>query len=177
MRNWIRPNKLEWLSFLLGMPILCIILNYLLFGDRQFYDPKIWLYSFPVIYLQGLASWYLHIAVMHRLRTRFPDIKQTRQRLLTLAVLHICLTSLTFVTLFYAYDAFSFLGYTLSGAQLINSLLVGVGLNMIATSMWESEYTFNQWKRSHMEMEQLEELSIQQEFDTLKNQVNPHFLF
>jgi LytS/YehU family sensor histidine kinase len=114
---------------------------------------------------------------MHRLRTRFPDIKQTRQRLLTLAVLHICLTSLTFVTLFYAYDAFSFLGYTLSGAQLINSLLVGVGLNMIATSMWESEYTFNQWKRSHMEMEQLEELSIQQEFDTLKNQVNPHFLF
>jgi LytS/YehU family sensor histidine kinase len=47
----------------------------------------------------------------------------------------------------------------------------------MATTMWEAEFTFKQWKDSVSEKEKLEQLSIQQEFDTLKSQVNPHFLF
>jgi LytS/YehU family sensor histidine kinase len=48
---------------------------------------------------------------------------------------------------------------------------------MIATAMWEADYTLKQWKASLAEKEKLEQLTIQQEFDTLKSQVNPHFLF
>ena len=33
------------------------------------------------------------------------------------------------------------------------------------------------WKESQEEKEQLEQLTLQHEFDTLKSQVNPHFLF
>jgi two-component system, LytTR family, sensor kinase len=47
----------------------------------------------------------------------------------------------------------------------------------VATSMWESVYTIKQWKNSLTEKEQLQQLTIQQEFETLKSQVNPHFLF
>jgi LytS/YehU family sensor histidine kinase len=43
--------------------------------------------------------------------------------------------------------------------------------------MWESDYTLKQWKESITEKEKLEQLTIQQEFETLKSQVNPHFLF
>jgi sensor histidine kinase YesM len=177
MKQWMKPTKLEWISFFTMMPLLCILLNQLLFGARQWQDAKIWFFSFPVILIQGFVSWYLHILVMHWLRIVFPTIKQTGLRLTILAISHIALISLTFVVLFYAYGAFSFLGYRLDGAQLTKALFFGVALTMVATSMWESDYTFKQWKDSLVEKEKLQQLTLQQEFETLKSQVNPHFLF
>jgi two-component system, LytTR family, sensor kinase len=177
MKPWMKPSKLEWISFVTMMPLLCILLNQLLFGSRQWNDSKIWLYSFPVVYIQGFCSWYLHIFVMHWLREVFPNIKQTGLRLSVLAIAHISLISLTYIILFYAYDTTGFLGYKLESHQLWIALYSGVGLTMIATSMWEADYTFKQWKMSLTEKEKLQQLTLQQEFETLKSQVNPHFLF
>lgn len=177
MKQWMKPTKLEWTSFFTMMPLLCILLNQLLFGVRQWQDGKIWFFSFPVILIQGFVSWYLHILLMHWLRIVFPNIKQTGLRLTVLAISHITLISLTFITLFYTYDTFSFLGYHLNGTQLTKALFFGVALTMVATSMWESDYTFKQWKDSLVEKEKLQQLTLQQEFETLKSQVNPHFLF
>lgn len=177
MKPWMKPSKLEWVSFFTIMPLLCILLNQLLFGARQWHDEKIWFFSFPVIYIQGFCSWYLHILVMHWLRVVFPDIKQTGTRLVILGAAHLTLISLTYINLFYAYDAVSFLGYKLDTGQLIKSLYFGIGLTMVATTMWESDYTFKQWKDSLAEKEKLQQLTLQQEFETLKSQVNPHFLF
>jgi two-component system LytT family sensor kinase len=177
MRNWINPRRIEWISFYTMMPVLCIVLNYLLFGDRIYNDYRIWLYSFPVIFLQGFVSWYLHIVVMYWLRIKFPLLKQTSIRLFILALAHISMTFLTFVFLFYTYDAMHFLGYNLDTNKLKICLFVSIALTMVATTMWEASYIFKQWKISVSEKEKLEQLTIQYEFDTLKSQVNPHFLF
>jgi LytS/YehU family sensor histidine kinase len=114
---------------------------------------------------------------MHWLRIKFPLLKQTTVRLTLLAVAHIAMTFLTFVSLFYSYDALHFLGYILNPEKLKNCLYLAIALTMVATTMWEAVYTFNQWKDSVAEKEKLEQLTIQSEFDTLKSQVNPHFLF
>lgn len=177
MRQWMKPSKVEWVSFVTMMPVLCIILDQLLFGERQWHDPNVWLFSFPVVYLQGLCSWYLHILVMHWLRVTFPGMRQTALRLTVLGISHITLITLTYLSLFLGYDAVHLLGYNLQPAKLMVALYFGVGLTMVATSMWESEYTFKQWKNSLTEKERLQQLTLQQEFETLKSQVNPHFLF
>jgi two-component system LytT family sensor kinase len=177
MKKWMKPSKLEWISFFAIMPLLCLMLNYLLFGARQFHDYRIWLYSFPVIYVQGFVSWWLHIIVMNGLRIRFPNIHQTTKRLVLLAFAHITMVSLTYIILFYSYDASNFLGYHLNWSQLRLALYSGVGLTMIATTMWEADFTLTQWKESLTEKGKFEQLTLQQEFDTLKSQVNPHFLF
>jgi two-component system, LytTR family, sensor kinase len=177
MKQWMKPAKLEWISFLTIMPLLCIMLNQLLFGSEQWKNEKIWLLSFPVVFIQGFCSWYLHIFVMHWLRVALPNMKQTGLRLTLLGFAHICLISLTYITLFYAYDATGFLGYKLDYSQLKIALYSGVGLTMVATSMWEADFTFKQWKASLAEKEKLQQLTLQQEFETLKSQVNPHFLF
>ncbi|MFL5741003.1 MAG: sensor histidine kinase [Flavisolibacter sp.] len=177
MKHWLKPTRFEWLTFFIIMPLMCIVLNHLLFSQRQFTDYRVWLFSFPLIYIVGLASWYLHIVVMHWLRLAFPHIKQTSLRLTILAISHIALISLTFILIFYAYDAFHILGYHLNSGQLRISLFTGVALTMVATTMWESDYTFRQWKDSLAEKEKLEQLTLRQEFETLKSQVNPHFLF
>jgi LytS/YehU family sensor histidine kinase len=114
---------------------------------------------------------------MHWLRVAFPDIKQTKLRLTLLAIAHISLISLTYIFLFYTYDATHFLGYVLDKEQLKIALYSGIALTMVATTMWEAIYIINQWKDSLTEKERLQQLTIQQEFETLKSQVNPHFLF
>jgi two-component system, LytTR family, sensor kinase len=177
MKQWMKPSRLEWISFVSIMPLICILLNQLLFGPRQWKDVEIWFYSFPVIYVQGFCSWYLHIFVMHWLRVALPSMKQTTVRLTVLALLHVTLISLTYIILFFAYDATHFLGYQLDSTRLYYALFSGLGLTMVATSMWEADYTIKQWKNSLTEKEQLQQLTIQQEFETLKSQVNPHFLF
>jgi hypothetical protein len=177
MKPWMKPLKLEWISFLTIMPVLCLLLNYLLFGSSRFTDPDIWLFSFPLIYLEGFVSWYLHIFVMHWLRIKFPDIRQTGLRLTLLGLCHITLISATFILLFVGYDALHFLGYQLDRHGLTTALYSGVGLTMVATTMWEADYTLRKWKESATEKEKLEQLTIQHEFETLKSQVNPHFLF
>jgi two-component system, LytTR family, sensor kinase len=177
MKAWMKPSRIEWITFFALMPVLTLLLNILFFGNRTWTDHKVWLYSFPVVYIQGWLSWYLHIISMHWLRLRFPSIKQTPKRLTILAVTHIGLTTLTFWSLFYGYDAFHFLGYTLDFGQFMNSVLIALALTMVATTTWEASYTFKQWKESVSEKEKVHQLTIQHEFETLKGQVNPHFLF
>lgn len=53
---------------------------------------------------------------------------------------------------------------SISITLLVNSILIGIEF-------------FDSWKRSLVEKEQLKRESIAAEFTTLKNQVNPHFLF
>jgi two-component system LytT family sensor kinase len=177
MNNWTKPTKLEWISFFAIGPLLAILLNYLLFGSQGFAKYETWLFSFPIIYVHGFIFWYLHVLIMHWLRIKFPHIRQTSLRLTILAVVHVSLISFAYVLLFYSYDAFHFLGYHLEPSQLRIALFAGFGLTMVATSMWEADYTTRQWKDSLAEKEKLEQLTIQQEFETLKSQVNPHFLF
>jgi two-component system LytT family sensor kinase len=177
MKAWMKPTRIEWVSYLTLMPVLALVLNLLLFGNRVWYDKNIWIYSMPIVILQGLASWYLHILAMHWLRVVFPDIRQTVRRLAILAITHICLTSLTFATLFYCYDLTGFLGYQLDMSQFRISILVAIALTMVATTSWEADYTFKKWRDSVAEKQIVQQLTIQHEFETLKGQVNPHFLF
>jgi LytS/YehU family sensor histidine kinase len=114
---------------------------------------------------------------MHWLRIRMPALQQTIMRLGILAVTHIALTSLTFAGLFYGYDWFHVLGYTIDTHAFKTSLLLAIALNLIATTSWEAEYVIIKWKASLAEKEEIQQMAIQYEFETLKSQVNPHFLF
>jgi len=176
MNPW-RPTKTEWITFFALMPFIDVLLNYLFFGDLVLNDYHIWLYSFPIIYVQGWLSWYLQIIAMHWYRVKLPLLKQTFPRLILLYFSHIAVTSLIFASLFYVYDAFHFLGYNLDLGKLKIAVLLAVALTLITTTSWEAEYVLIKWKESLAEKEKLEQLSIQHEFETLKGQVNPHFLF
>ena len=177
MTKWIRPSKVDWKIFLISMPLFCVIMHYFLFGMRQFHDYRIPLYSYPYFYFQGIVTWYLHILVMYPLRERLPKINQTTKRLLIVTLSHIVIILSMYTLLFYTYDAVHFLGFEFKPEMFRFALYFGIGKTLIATSIWEGNYSLKLWKDSLAEKEKLEQLTIQQEFDTLKSQVNPHFLF
>ena len=176
MNPW-KPNRTEWRTFIIIMPVFDVIINSLLFGKRFFQEPKVMFGSFVVIFLIGFVSWYFHIATMHLLRIQYPALSQTLKRVILLAVLHLSLVFASMVVMFYGYDAVHLFGYKINQADFGQSILAGVGLTLVASTLWEGEFIFVKWKESQEEKEQLEQLTLQHEFDTLKSQVNPHFLF
>ena len=75
------------------------------------------------------------------------------------------------------FHAFEIYGYQIQENDLKYGYLVGLGVNIIFESLWEVIYIIEKVKEAVAEKERIEQLQLQQEFDVLKEKVNPHFLF
>jgi LytS/YehU family sensor histidine kinase len=104
-------------------------------------------------------------------------LKQTSRRIVFLATLIIPVMSASVTIVLYLWDYFSILGYTIKSEDLRNVLLVGFSVNLIFVTLYEVDYVMEQLKETMVEKESLKQQALQHEFDVLKNQVNPHFLF
>lgn len=172
-----RPSKAEWIIGLIVVPALTLVFQALLFGDRLWHEPGVWMRSFPVICGTGLLTWYVLVLSVHGLQRRFSGIGQTSWRFLSILIATLLLMSFSFAAHFYVYDEGHYLNYRLNREHLGYALLTAVALAPIVTTMWESDNMLRKWKASLAEKETLEQLAIRQEFNTLKHQINPHFLF
>jgi two-component system, LytTR family, sensor kinase len=173
----IRPSKQEWRSAVVLLPLITLALNYIIFEERLFRDADIIMYSFPVVLAIAFSSWYFRTIIMHWLRIRYPHFSETVKRLSFLALTHVLLVSLSILLIFYVYGWLHFLNYSFRIENLYTSILLTITITLLATTFWEGDYTLQEWKKSIAENQQLEQLTIKQEFETLKSQVNPHFLF
>lgn len=177
MKNWKKTTRLQLYTFLASMPILSVLLNYILYDERLFKEAQIWLVSFPLIYLIGVCSWRGHVYIGNWIKNRYPELQQTRTRILLLAFCLVPFMSFSVCVIFFVYDAFHLLGYRLDYEDLKMGLLTGFCVNIIFETLYEADYTLERYQESVEEKQNLQQLSVYQEFDTLKNQVNPHFLF
>lgn len=173
----IRPSKQEWLSAFVILPFLALTLSYIMFDARMFSDGDVAKYSVPVVLVIAVASWYCRTVIMHWLRLRFPKFNQTKMRLALLAFTHIALVSLSIFMIFYGYGLLHLFNYTFRMVDFNKAMLLTITITALSTTFWEADYTLKEWKQSIAENQQLEQLTIKQEFETLKSQVNPHFLF
>ncbi len=177
MKNWQKPNKLQVYSFIASMPAIDVLLNYIIYNDRIFHEPIIWLSSFPLIFFIGTISWRSHVAVGNWIKHRYPSIKQTKKRILILCLCILPVMSVSVCIIFFIYDYWSILGYRLAYTDLRQGLIVGFCVNLIFETLFETYFVIEKYQESVEEKMQLEQLSVRSEFDILKNQVNPHFLF
>ncbi|NND33760.1 MAG: histidine kinase [Saprospiraceae bacterium] len=159
------------------MPIIDVLTNYIMFDDDLFRNINIWLVSFPIIYVLGALSWYGHVLIGNSIRSRYPLLHQTKLRILILALCIIPFMSFTVCVIFLIYDTLHILDYNLSLSDLKMGLLVGFSVNAIFESLYEADFTLERYKQSLLEKQYLQQLIASQEFDALKKQVNPHFLF
>lgn len=65
----------------------------------------------------------------------------------------------------------------LSSKESISYLIMSVVITLFVNSIFVGNSFFKSWKRALEEKEELKRDSISAEFETLKNQINPHFLF
>src|SRR5687768_682479 len=93
-------TKLQVYSFIASMPIIDFVLNYIMFEERLFSEINIWLISFPIIFLIGIASWYTHTLIASAVNKKYPELKQTRIRILLLSICIIPFMSANVVLIF-----------------------------------------------------------------------------
>lgn len=173
----IKPPKLEWYSFLFSIPLISIAINLVLFGNRLWTDKKIAFLSFPLIIFIGIFSWYGHVLYSNWVEKKFPLLEQSRSRIMMKLLVTLFVMGPSIVVILFIYHRFQLFGYRFTSPHFIKTMTIGICVNLIFETLYETDYIFSRYKESAAEKENLSRLSLAQEFDTLKNQVNPHFLF
>jgi sensor histidine kinase YesM len=175
--KWIKPPKWKLYTFFLTMPMIVLAMNMILFEQRLWTDIFVWLISFPFIFIIGFVTWYLHIVSARVSENKYPDLDQSKKRILRKAVVQVLIMVPTIVILFFLYGKFHVAGYQLKYEHLFKALLLGLSVNLVFQTLYEGEYLLRKYKESVEENETIQQLSLAHEYDTLKSQVNPHFLF
>ena len=171
-----KPTKIEWISFFTVMPCIAVALNYLMFGNR-FLDQDLFKVSYPLMMIIGIFFWYLHVSLVALVQAKYPDYSQTSKRTLILTIVHFGVITCSVTLDFILWDYYKIAGYELQLDKLFWAIGVVMILTFIATLSWYTNYTYKQWKVSLEEKEKLQKENLQTEFESLKSQVNPHFLF
>jgi two-component system, LytTR family, sensor kinase len=119
-----------------------------------------------------------NIKTVNFLRKKFPWDKKFFNRLLSEAIFTNFNASviISILVLIFNYIFPSFQEIKLS-VILFNNIIVAIVINTIVVSILEGYYYFKQWRISIVQAEQLKRENIQSQFEALKNQVDPHFLF
>lgn len=171
------PPKLELYSFLFSMPLIDLAINQILYEGRLWDDYRIWLLSVPLIFMIGVLSWYSHICYDDWAERRYPGLDQSKQRIILKSLVLFLLMTPSILLIFFVYDTFHILGYQMQSSHLLKGFVVGFSVNLIFETLYEADYIFFKYKESKTEKETIQQLSVAEEYDNLKNQVNPHFLF
>jgi len=171
------PPRYQYIGFFTCMPLVAFTLAYTMYGDRLWKEPWVLAVSFPIIFFIGYLSWRAHYVYAYAVRKRFPSEHQTKKRILLMLPVNLLIMTPTVYLICYLFDWLHLFGYTVDGADLTYAILVGLIVNIVSESLWELMYIMDRYKESAAEKEMMEMMHLKQEFNNLKQKVNPHFLF
>lgn len=169
--------KLKVYSFLFSMPIIDIAVNQILYKERLWWEWQIWAISFPLIFILGFFSWYVRITNSAKAEKKYPELNQTWQRMRF--KLGICCMSMvsTVIVVITIYSLLHIEGYHFHLPDVWQGAVLSLVVNIVFETLYDADYAITKYKEVEEEKEMLRQLSFREEFDSLKNQVNPHFLF
>jgi sensor histidine kinase YesM len=170
-------TKKDWLIIGLLLPPVILLINYCIFGKRYFSGADIFWWSTFLTAGFGLISWYLQIIIALIMNARYPRYNQTIRRVLISMALYVITTIVTVVIIFLLYDRVSFFQYELNLWHMLWASITGAGTAVLAASFHEGVAFYEKWKKVTDEAEQLKKENLQTQLESLKAQVNPHFLF
>lgn len=173
----VKPNKIEWISFFLLMPLIALGCCFVLLGSNWFGTLSLWFYGFMFIMVVGLFIWYLDVVLTRYIHDMFAAYRDTLKRLLALLVKQVLIIALSVGIFITGIMQMPIERVYASISQYWICFGIALGITLIAMIIWEGDYVFQQWKESLNENEKYAQLGLQSEFDLLKSQVNPHFLF
>lgn len=124
-----------------------------------------------------MLNWLVNNAVGVYLDRRFPTLQQMSVRLPILLAWCVCTGS---SCIFITYSIYNWLykaWLTIPPGRLVGALIANFLTVSVIIVIYEGVRAFERWKRTLRETEELKKANLQSQFEGLKSQINPHFLF
>jgi two-component system LytT family sensor kinase len=171
-----KPTRIQWLTALFPLPLVVVFFLYLLidFSTLNGKQLSVLLLMFIPI---SFCSWYSCVFINNYITWKIPGQSETVKRGLVLLGLHFTWLILLSYLLLSGLSQCSFFEVNLLKENFFNTLVLGTVSNIFFTTTWQVEYIFKSWKKTLAEKKAMESELLQHEFDRLKQQLNPHFLF
>jgi len=160
---------------IIGIPIFTLLVTILIFGKTVFTENPIT--SLAISFSHVITYWLGFRLVMINYHKTYPDYEFDVRRLfyvisrMTIVYLIIHFTVGYFVHIAFKHHA------ELHKAHSLETNVASILMIALAFFVYEGIYYFLRSKKTEIEKNKLEKITAEQRLDTLKNQVNPHFLF
>lgn len=161
------------------MIALGILISLVMRSMVPFDNPKhIYLYDVFCSVIITIIIWEGSLRIDSYLNTRLPWVEKTKQRIVVQFLITLVFSS---VAIYFPILSFNRFVCVLPAQQeftlIIFSIIIGILVSFMVLSIEISSQFFSNWKKSLVQVEKYKAASIQAQFQNLKDQVNPHFLF
>lgn len=161
---------------LIGIPLLSLTIPLVVHSEAFIsFNPVEMLEWISTSFLNTLLLWEGNRFIFARSRQIFPNYNQTRKRLIYQTIISLVFTF--FTTILVDLGFCKYLLQNTSQPSLFLSFQTSLIPTAIVTLIYENVYFFQSWKLHVQKTEALARENVQSQLETLKNQLDPHFLF
>jgi uncharacterized membrane protein len=165
----------KWLR-IIGIPMASIIPSLLYsdeFGNSEISFFEIYKYAIIEVWL----IWESCRQVVIKARKQYPELNQTTKRL----IFQFFWCSIVVIILQSLYslipDYWHIWGINYTFEEHISNVLIGFFFLVPILGIYETVYFYRKWREKMEETVNLKKEQVELQFDLLKSQINPHFLF
>jgi hypothetical protein len=173
----IRRNRVSLIFLLLLLAGILPAAGNLFWGTAYFNELKILLIGSLLNLTFVLIAYLTNRTFSPAVTKLYPEPTQSVRRVLSWFLLYVAVSILVFLIAIMMYSQLNLFGYELSFLPTIWALLGITSASLTAAGLTELVFAFSQWKSDLQELNRMEQRQLQIELDTVKQQVNPHFLF
>jgi sensor histidine kinase YesM len=174
---WSGVSPLEWGFHGLALLVFVPLANYLFIGPQYWTDRVLLTLGSAIV-----AMLYLPCAVLLTLSVRlairtFPQLRQTLYRILLMLALTGMVSAIAPIGAYWIMSQIDVLSVTYQPDTIKGIILLGFCFDFLLCLTHGYFYALSMWQKEQVESEALKNEALQRRYDTLKGQVNPHFLF
>jgi two-component system, LytTR family, sensor kinase len=158
---------------LIGMPLISLLTTIAYHNNNFDLFSRVVLTGFSISFLNTFLIWEGTRIIFYKARKKYPNVEQTRKRLIYQSCIAIFYTLV--ITL--AIDVFCYQLQPKDQFKPFTSFLIGLFANFIVTLLYETVFFFESWKMNVRKTEALARENVQSQLESLKSQLDPHFLF
>ncbi len=172
----IQPFKSIWL-FLLANVVLGIAFNLILWNE-SFKNPKFFFFATLWSMTISLSQWLGNSYFGFKLGDYFSWFDEPKKRLFFGVVTIVVYSSIAYILVQFAMN-YIFFGETPDNAYkwILNQLKFTVPISLFIAFTFNSIGFFQAWKNAEINAQKLETEMLRYKYESLQNQINPHFLF
>ena len=176
-------GRLIWLSlfgrwiFALLVPWFVPTISYLLIGDPYFQNFTNFILGTSMVLFMTILAFIPHDWAAQFIANKYPSFGSSTKRAVLTASAFLVMTA-GYIT---AYGLFIMrfrpFNADLNADKMINVYLFELVAVLLLTCLYELNYSLGKWKELKMNKEAMKKAGLQGQLQSLKSQVNPHFLF